>query len=58
MLINVTGSSTLAFSTLCKDRGGTFGGVAGIYYANALREAFELWSPHIGALTSKKAAAV
>lgn len=40
---------------------GTFSGVAGIYqrhrYATEVREAFELWSQYIDALTSKKAAA-
>jgi len=39
----------------------TFSGVAGIYqrhrYENEVREAFELWSKHIEALTTKKAAA-
>jgi hypothetical protein len=38
-----------------------FSGVAGIYqrhrYAREVREAFELWSQYIEALTSKKAAA-
>jgi integrase len=42
-------------------RSGTFSGVAGIYqrhrYAKEVREAFELWSQHIEALTTKKAAA-
>lgn len=40
---------------------GTFSGVAGIYqrhrYAEEAREAFELWSQHIEALTTKKAVA-
>jgi integrase len=42
-------------------RSGTFSGVAGIYqrhrYAKEVREAFELWSQHIDALTTKKAVA-
>ena len=42
-------------------RAGTFSGVAGIYqrhrYAKEVREAFELWSKHIEALTATKAAA-
>jgi integrase len=42
-------------------RSGTFSGVAGIYqrhrYAKEVREAFELWSQHIEALTLKKVAA-
>ena len=42
-------------------RSGTFSGVAGIYqrhrYSKEVREAFELWSRHIEALTTKKAAA-
>jgi integrase len=42
-------------------RSGTFSGVAGIYqrhrYAKEVREAFEVWSQHIDALTAKKAAA-
>lgn len=42
-------------------RSGTFSGVAGIYqrhrYAKEVREAFELWSRHIEALTAEKAAA-
>jgi hypothetical protein len=42
-------------------RSGTFSGVAGIYqrhrYAKEVREAFELWSQHIDALTNKKIAA-
>jgi integrase len=42
-------------------RSGTFSGVAGIYqrhrYAKEVREAFELWSKHIEALTIKNAAA-
>jgi integrase len=42
-------------------RSGTFSGVAGIYqrhrYAKEVREAFDLWSKHIEALTSRKAAA-
>jgi len=42
-------------------RSGTFSGVAGIYqrhrYAKEVREAFELWSQHIEALTIKKVAA-
>ena len=42
-------------------RSGTFAGVAGIYqrhrYENEVREAFELWSRHIDALTTVKAAA-
>jgi integrase len=40
-------------------RSGTFSGVVGIYqrhrYANEVREAFELWSTHVAALTTKKA---
>jgi hypothetical protein len=40
-------------------RSGTFSGVAGIYqrhrYVKEVREAFELWSQHIEALTIKKA---
>jgi hypothetical protein len=39
-------------------RSGTFFGVAGIYqrhrYAKEAREAFELWSRHIGELTTTK----
>jgi integrase len=42
-------------------RSGTFSGVAGIYqrhrYAKEAREAFELWSRHIEALTTKEAVA-
>jgi integrase len=42
-------------------RSGTFSGVAGIYqrhrYAKEVREAFELWSRHIEALTTKEAVA-
>lgn len=42
-------------------RSGTFSGVAGIYqrhrYAKEVREAFELWSQHIEALTIGRAAA-
>jgi hypothetical protein len=42
-------------------RSGTFSGVAGIYqrhrYAKEVRDAFELWSQHIEALTTKKVAA-
>jgi hypothetical protein len=42
-------------------RTGTFSGVAGIYqrhrYAKEVRDAFELWSQHIEALTIKKLAA-
>jgi integrase len=42
-------------------RSGTFSGIAGIYqrhrYAKEVREAFELWSRHIEALTTNKAAA-
>jgi integrase len=42
-------------------RSGTFSGVAGIYqrhrYAREVRNAFELWSQHIEALTTKKAIA-
>jgi len=42
-------------------RSGTFSGVARIYqrhrYAKEVREAFALWSQHIEALTSEKAAA-
>jgi integrase len=42
-------------------RSGTFSGVAGIYqrhrYAKEVHEAFELWSKHIDALTTKRAAA-
>ena len=42
-------------------RSGTFSGVAGIYqrhrYAREVREAFELWSQHIEAVTTKKAVA-
>jgi integrase len=42
-------------------RSGTFSGVAGIYqrhrYAKEVRAAFELWSQHIAALTTKKVAA-
>jgi integrase len=42
-------------------RSGTFSGVAGIYqrhrYAKEVREALELWSRHIEALTDEKAAA-
>jgi integrase len=42
-------------------RSGTFSGVAGIYqrhrYAKEVREAFELWSAHLEALTTKKAVA-
>ena len=42
-------------------RSGTFSGVAGIYqrhrYAKEVREAFDLWSKHIEALTTAKAAA-
>jgi integrase len=42
-------------------RSGTFSGVAGIYqrhrYAKEVREAFELWSKHIEALITAKAAA-
>jgi hypothetical protein len=43
------------------DRTGTFSGVAGIYqrhrYAKEILEAFELWSKHIEALVTAKAAA-
>jgi len=42
-------------------RSGTFSGVAGIYqrhrYLKEVREAFELWSQHVEALTTKKAVA-
>ena len=42
-------------------RSGTFSGVAGIYqrhrYVREVREAFESWSQHIQALTTKKAVA-
>jgi hypothetical protein len=42
-------------------RSGTFGGVARIYqrhrYAKEVREAFEFWSQHVEALTTKKVAA-
>jgi integrase len=42
-------------------RSGTFSGVAGIYqrhrYAKEVREAFELWSRHVEALTNEKVAA-
>jgi integrase len=42
-------------------RSGTFSGVVGIYqrhgYAKEVREAFELWSRHIEALTTKEAVA-
>ena len=42
-------------------RSGTFSGVAGIYqrhrYAKEVRDAFELWSQHIEALTIESAAA-
>jgi integrase len=42
-------------------RSGTFSGVAGIYqrhrYAKEVREAFELWSRHVEAITNEKAAA-
>jgi len=42
-------------------RSGTFCGVAGIYqrhrYLKEVREAFELWSQHVEALTTKKAVA-
>jgi integrase len=42
-------------------RSGTFSGVAGIYqrhrYAKEVRTAFELWSQHIEALTTKRAVA-
>jgi integrase len=42
-------------------RSGTFSGVAGIYqrhrYAKEVREAFELWSNHVAALTTKNAVA-
>jgi integrase len=42
-------------------RSGAFSGVAGIYqrhrYAKEVRDAFELWSQHIDALTSKEAVA-
>jgi len=42
-------------------RSGTFSGVAGIYqrhrYAKEVREAFELWSQHVEAVTTKNAAA-
>jgi integrase len=42
-------------------RSGTFSGVAGIYqrhrYAKEVRDAFELWSQHVEALTTKKVAA-
>ncbi len=42
-------------------RSGTFSGVAGIYqrhrYAKEVQEAFELWSRHVEAMTTKNAAA-
>ena len=42
-------------------RSGTFSGVAGIYqrhrYAKEVREAFELWSKHVAALTITNAVA-
>ena len=42
-------------------RSGTFSGIAAIYqrhrYAKEVRDAFELWSQHIAALTTKKVAA-
>jgi len=42
-------------------RSGTFSGVAGIYqrhrYAKEVQEAFELWSRHVEAITTKKAVA-
>jgi integrase len=43
-------------------RSGTFAGVAGIYqrhrYVREVREAFESWSQHIAALTTRKSVAV
>jgi hypothetical protein len=42
-------------------RSGTFAGVAGIYqrhrYSKEVREAFQLWSRHVGSLVTKNAAA-
>jgi hypothetical protein len=46
---------------LLNHRSGTFSGIAAIYqrhrYAKEVRDAFELWSQHIAALTTKKVAA-